>query len=248
MRFPGCRSGLIILIALVVILRFGLIFLLYWLGARGQNSCSSTTSCAIAARSPGPGELRASGEQPLRFLSAFHGHFVRDFPADSHRGGGDVHPAVSAASLAGGWRNRRVRCAGAGLSSSWRLSIELCLFVFREFGVPLMFRQGLLARPAFWRSMNLIRQHPAAWLSLSCCASRSSSAWPSLGHPCCVTLLLRDAALCRDGHLLPVLIFVRCFTLDCLAQFGPEYDVWTVDVPPAGTAYMPPFSPPPPPG
>jgi hypothetical protein len=41
--------------------------------------------------------------------------------------------------------------------------------------------------------------------------------------------------------LLPVLIYIRCFSLNCLAQFGPAYDVWTVDVPPPA-----PFIPPPP--
>jgi hypothetical protein len=45
--------------------------------------------------------------------------------------------------------------------------------------------------------------------------------------------------------LLPVVVYVRCFTLDCLSQFGPEYDVWTVDAPVINTA---PLSPPPPPG
>jgi hypothetical protein len=48
--------------------------------------------------------------------------------------------------------------------------------------------------------------------------------------------------------LLPVLVYVKCFTLDCLSQFGPEYDVWTVDVPPARPAQIPPFIPPRPPG
>jgi len=40
------------------------------------------------------------------------------------------------------------------------------------------------------------------------------------------------ASVHRTVILLPVLIYVKCFTLDCLAQFGPQYDVWTVDVSP----------------
>jgi hypothetical protein len=127
--------------------------------------------------------------------------------------------------------------------------IGFVLFVFREFGVPLMFRQGLLARPAFWASMNLIRQHPGsvvvfvllriaifigvAILSvIICCATCCIGALPYIG-----TVIL-----------LPVLIYVKCFTLDCLAQFGPECDVWTVDVPPLGAIEIPPFNPQPPPG
>jgi hypothetical protein len=122
--------------------------------------------------------------------------------------------------------------------------VGFILFIFREFGIPLMFRQGLLARPAFWESMNLIRQHTGsvvvfvllriaifigvAILSLIiCCATCCIGALPYIG-----TVIL-----------LPVLVYVRCFTLDCLAQFGPEYDVWTVDVPPTGPGGIPPFTP-----
>jgi hypothetical protein len=111
--------------------------------------------------------------------------------------------------------------------------VSFVLFVFREFGIPLMFRHGLLARPAFRESMNLIRQHTGsvvvfvllriaifigvAVLSLIlCCAT------------CCIELIPYIGTVI----LLPVLVYVRCFTLDCLAQFGPEYDVWIVDVPP----------------
>jgi hypothetical protein len=127
--------------------------------------------------------------------------------------------------------------------------IGFVVFVFREFGIPLMFRQGLLARSAFWASMNLIRQHTGsvvvfvllriaifigvAILSvIICCATCCIGALPYIG-----TVLL-----------LPVLVYVKCFTLDCLAQFGPECDVWTVDVPPDGTVAIPPFNPQPPPG
>jgi len=57
---------------------------------------------------------------------------------------------------------------------------------------------------------------------------------------CCVTCCTALIPYVGTVMLLPVLVYVRCFTLDCLAQFGPEYDAWTVDVPP--------FSPPLPPG
>jgi hypothetical protein len=127
------------------------------------------------------------------------------------------------------------------------LVFNFIIFVFREFGIPLMFRQGLLARPAFWESMNLVRQHTGsvvvfvllriaifigvAILSIIiCCATL----------PCCC---LGQWPYVGTVILLPVLVYVRCFTLDCLAQFGPEYDVWTVDVPPTGPGGIPPFTP-----
>jgi hypothetical protein len=125
--------------------------------------------------------------------------------------------------------------------------VGLALFIFREFGVPLMFRNGLKAREAFVASMRLTAQHPGSiavfvllrlaifvgvvvvsmilccFTLLCCCLSQ----WPYVG-----TVLL-----------LPVLVYVKCFTLDCLAQFGPEYNVWTVDVPQPGA--VPPSIPPP---
>jgi hypothetical protein len=40
--------------------------------------------------------------------------------------------------------------------------------------------------------------------------------------------------------ILPVSVFVRCFQLECLAQFGPQFDVWNVDVQPAPGSFNPP--------
>jgi len=115
------------------------------------------------------------------------------------------------------------------------------LFVFREFGIPLMFRQGLLARPAFWKSMNLIRQHTGSVVVFVLLRMAIFIGVAILSVIiCCFTCCIGILPYIGTVILLPVLIYVKCFTLDCLAQFGPEYDVWTVDVPPV--------SPPPPPG
>jgi hypothetical protein len=120
-------------------------------------------------------------------------------------------------------------------------------FIFRELGVPLMFRNGLMARAAFVESLNLVARYPGsivlfvllriaifiAVIVLSliiCCAT----------VPCC---FLGQWPYVGTVLLLPVLVYVKCFTLDCLAQFGPEYDVWTVDVPqplPGGFSPLPP--------
>jgi len=121
---------------------------------------------------------------------------------------------------------------------------SVALFLFRELGVPLMFRRGLFAWPAFREIGRLTRLYPgpiflfvllrfALFLALIivsiivCCFSCCLTALPYLG----------------TVFLLPALVYIKCFTLEFLAQFGPEYDVWTVDVSPA-TA----ISPPPPPG
>jgi hypothetical protein len=124
--------------------------------------------------------------------------------------------------------------------------LGVVLFVFREFGVPLMFRQGLLARPAFWEVLGLVRQHPgsvAVFVLLRIAIFIGVAVISVI--LCCFTCCLYIIPYVGTVMLLPVLIFVRCFTLDCLAQFGPRYEVWTVDVPPPGAL---PFTPPLPPG
>ena len=110
-------------------------------------------------------------------------------------------------------------------------SISIAYFLFCELGIPIMFRNGLLAGAAFAEVGKLVRLHPgsiaifillrialfialAVVTTLTCCCC-CFGAWPYIG-----TLII-----------LPVLVYIKCFTLDFLAQFGPEYDVWTVDVP-----------------
>ena len=113
---------------------------------------------------------------------------------------------------------------------------NIILFLYREFGPAIMFRQGLMARAAFFETFKVVGRYPgsvavfillrlALFIGMAiicimlCCVTFCAcflSQWPYIG-----TLLL-----------LPVLIFLRCFSLDCLAQFGAEYDVFTVDVPP----------------
>ena len=127
------------------------------------------------------------------------------------------------------------------------LTMSVLLFVFREFGVPLMFRQGVLARPAFWASMNLIKQHPGSIILFVLLRIAIFIAVAILSViVCCCTCCIGMLPYVGTVILLPVLVYVRCFTLDCLAQFGPDYDVWIVDVPPVAPIGLTPLSPPPP--
>ncbi len=61
-------------------------------------------------------------------------------------------------------------------------------------------------------------------LTVSCCLVCWLACIPCLGS------MALSFVLCQ--LILPVSIFLRCFQLDCLAQFGPECDVWSVDVAP----------------
>jgi hypothetical protein len=111
-----------------------------------------------------------------------------------------------------------------------------------------MFRQGLLARPAFWEAIKLIREHTGSVVVFVLLRMAVFIGVAIISVIiCCVTCCIGMLPYIGTVILLPVLIYVKCFTLDCLAQFGPEYDVWTVDVPPATPGeMMPPLSPPPP--
>jgi hypothetical protein len=111
------------------------------------------------------------------------------------------------------------------------LFFYVLLFLFRELGVPLMFRRNLLARPAFGEVWRLIRRNPgnmilfvllriALFLALAVCSIITCC--------CCIGVIPYLGTVV----LLPALLYIKCFTLDFLAQFGPEYDVWTIDVPP----------------
>ncbi len=130
------------------------------------------------------------------------------------------------------------------------LGLNLCLFIFREFGVPLMFRNGLMAWAAFVESMRLLVRHPGSVLLFVLLRFVIAiAAFIVAIIICCFSCCIELVPYLGTVVLLPVLIYIRCFSLDCLAQFGPHYDVWTVDVPPTGTgpAGTPvPFSPPPP--
>jgi hypothetical protein len=131
------------------------------------------------------------------------------------------------------------------------LAINLVLFFFREFGVPIMFRQRVSARSALTASLNLVLLHPG---SVCLFLLLRLAIFIGLAVICVIVCIATCCCLYQIPYLgtlfiLPVLVFTRCFTLDCLAQFGPQYDVFSVDVPPGSApAIDPPLNPQRPPG
>ena len=248
----GMQVGLITVLALVIVaFTLGFVLLIFWLGARGQFMFLDNL---VRNR----GAIAEPWTRYARQANSVLGFYLLVMV---------IALAVLLPILGLGivmglplFREHRWPIGGeiagfVGLSTVYlgaAIVIGVVIFLFREFGIPIMFRQGLLARPAFLAAMNLARLHPgsvalfvllrfALFLAvvicslvlccgtlLCCCASQ----WPYIG-----TVLL-----------LPVLVYVRCFTLDCLAQFGPEYDVWTVDVTPPPVGVSVPFNPQRPPG
>ena len=245
----GMQMGIIVLVALVtIVLVIGFILLFCWLGSRGQFLFLDNI---VRNR----GEISWPWQYYARQANSLFGFYL-------------LIVVISFAVFLPIIIVAVVMCIPLFQQHRWPVGAEITgfvilgliyvalgvvfnfiLFVFREFGVPLMFRHGQLARPAFWASMNLIRQHTGSVVVfvLLRLALFIGVAILSL-IICCATCCVGTLPYIGTVILLPVLVYVRCFTLDCLAQFGPEYDVWTVDVPPSGPGgIISPLSPPPPP-
>jgi hypothetical protein len=123
--------------------------------------------------------------------------------------------------------------------------LAVVFFLFREFGIPIMFRNGLMAYPAFKETVELIKLHPGSMVLFVLLRIALAIAVMVVSVVACCFCCIGAIPYIGTVAILPALIYVRCFTLDCLAQFGPQYDIWTVDVPAAGTQ-PPAFNPPPP--
>jgi hypothetical protein len=246
----GLQIGLVVLIVVMAVaFIFAVILLVYWLGARGQFMFLDNI---VRNR----GAISWPWHYYSRQANSLLGFYLL-FVAISFA---IFLPILALALMLGlpllqqhrwpeGWEI--VGFSALGLAYlGFLLVLSFILFIFREFGIALMFRQGLQAWPAFWASAKLVQRHPgsiAVFVLLRVAISIGVAVISLI--LCCFTLpccCLSQLPYLGTVLLLPVLIYVRCFTLDCLAQFGPEYDVWIVDVPPSGAIGSPSLSPPPP--
>jgi hypothetical protein len=240
--FAGMEVGLIVLLAVFVIgFIFALLVLIYWLGARGQFLFLDNVVRNRGAISWPWNNYKRQANSLLGFyLLVMLISFLLVVPFIII-----VVLGLMAAAVGGSpWTISFSHWAPTGpeivgmvvlflIYAIFVLAISCVMFVFREFGVPLMFRHGMLARPAFWATLKLVQRNPGsvAVFVLLRIAIFIAVAILSL-IACCGTCCAELIPYVGTVILLPVIVYVRCFTLDCLAQFGPEYDVWTVDVPP----------------
>lgn len=241
----GVQLGMIIFICLVIFIFFvALTLLLIWLGSRGQfmfldNIVRNRAEVAL------PWRLYA---RPANSLFIFYALLsllafflfvpflvvgilmaVPYFHANRWPAGGEI----------GGF----LLLGAAYVCLS--IGVMIVLFVFREFGIPIMFRQGLSAQPAFVAAMKLIGAYPgsiAVFILLRMAIFLGVAVLCVV--LCCVTCCIGTLPYLGTVILLPALIFVRCFTLDCLSQFGPAYDAFTVDAPGTGPGHGLPPTPP----
>jgi hypothetical protein len=250
--FSGWQMGAIIfLVVIIFVIAFAFILLIYWLGARGQFMfLDNVVRNRGAIGWPWETYARQANSLFLFYVAIlFVGLLI-------------VIILLGVAALVGVPIYLQHRWASGGeiaifvvlglLYLAFCVVFAILIFIFRELGVPLMFRNGLTAYPAFLETMQLLRKFPGsiALIVLLRIAIFIGVAVMSV-IICCMTCCIGALPYIGTMLLLPVLIYVKCFTLDCLAQFGPQYDVWTVDVPPdtlMTPATVPPFNPLPPPG
>lgn len=235
--FNGLQLGLIIFIfAAVFLVIFAIVILIYWLGARGQfmfldnivrNRGAIAWPWQAYARQANSlfwFYLLIFGLVLLIILPIILIAVVMCIPLFTH------HRWATTGEIIGFVVLGLIYLAVC-------LVLGVLLFLFRAFGIPLMFRNGLTARAAFGKAIGLLQQHPGSVIVFILLRFALSIGVAILSIiACCFTCCLELIPYVGTVILLPVLIFVRCFTLECLAQFGPEYNVWTVDVPqPSGT-------------
>jgi len=225
--------GLLVLFGvLVVAVVFGLIFFMYWLGARGEFMFLDNIVRNRGAISwPWAFYKRQANSLFLFYLMIFA------FSIGVLLILGGI-AAVMAIPLVTYHRSPNGFEFGV-FGTILLIYLLLCLvfgvvfFLFREFGVPLMFRNGLNARQAFMASLQLMRRHPASMAVFILLRIAIFIGVAILCYiVCCFTCCCGMFPYVGTVILLPVWVYVKCFTLDCLEQFGPDSNVWTVDVSP----------------
>jgi hypothetical protein len=243
--FTGVQVGLIIAVAIVIFLIIMVVLLvMYWLGSRGQFLfLDNIVRNRGAVGEPWQRYARQSNSLFIFYLLYLLVCFAIFIPIAVVIVVISI-PLIREHRWPVGWEIASL-CSLGVLYVAVAIVLGVMFFIFTELGVPLMFRNGLMARPAFKESMRLTARDPGSVaifvllrIALAVAVAIVSAMTCCL---CCAGLIPYVGTVV----LLPALIYVRCFTLDCLAQFGPQYDVFTVDVPPSPPVAPSPFSPPP---
>jgi hypothetical protein len=248
--FSGLQTGIMILLVLVIFLVvLALILLVYWLGARGQFLfLDNLVRNRGAIAWPWQAYARQGNSLFLFYLLYFVICLAVFLPLtllgfwaawpllQQHRWpqGGEIPVFVL-----------------LGLVFLFiSVALTVVLFLFREWGVPLMFRNGLPARTAFRETWTLVGRNPGnAFLFVVLRIALFVALIVVSIIVCCGTCCLGALPYLGTVFLLPALVYIKCFSLDCLAQMDPSCDVWTTDVPLAPASVPPPtVTPPPPPG
>jgi hypothetical protein len=212
-------------VALVVVVALAILMVLYWLGARGQFMFLDNLVRNRASISEPWERYAAPANQFFWFYLLLQlGLYVVL--------GVFVAIGVSVVLPMGGLKIVGIGLLGFVAVVVWA-AIELVLLFYREWGTAIMFRTGATASRAFFVTMALLPKHAgsvAAYLGLR--VAMFIAEVVLCYTVCCVSLCTYSIPYLGTVFVLPMLIYVRCFTLDCLAQMEPGYDAFTVDVAP----------------
>jgi hypothetical protein len=155
-------------------------------------------------------------------------------------------------SLRGLWEDGSFHWAGllsllgfVALAVPFTILVAYTLMFLHHFVIPIMFRQGLPAGAAWGRFLALFREHPGRFIAYGLVMI---VLWIVIGlavmvlgfGTCCVGFVLLVLPWVSQIIMLPVLVTIRAFGPQFLAQFGPEFDVFAaapaVPAPPPGPA------------
>jgi len=121
------------------------------------------------------------------------------------------------------------------------LALAYTALFLTSFVVPIMYKHGLTATAAWGRFLTLLRAHPVTFIAYGLLMI---VLWAAIGlgvmvvgfSTCCIGFILVATPYVGQVVLLPVLVTMRGFGPEFLAQFGPEFDLFaapsTVPVPP----------------
>ncbi|HUB67961.1 MAG TPA: hypothetical protein VL981_10805, partial [Candidatus Methylacidiphilales bacterium] len=155
----GVQIGIIIMVAIIILFfALALTVLIYWLGARGQFLfLDNIVRNRGAIRWPWSYYARHANSLFLFYLLVM---VVSLFIVLPMIGIGIVMalPFYHQNRWPHGWEIGGFILLGA-VYLIFAAVLNFILFVFKEFGVPLMFRNGLLAGAAFMESLGLIQRH-----------------------------------------------------------------------------------------
>lgn len=124
-----------------------------------------------------------------------------------------------------------------GISALSWIPILAFFFLYLEMGIPIIYHQRGGPLAAAMKIGQLIRQRPGdilVYLLLRFVMGFVLlMAFYFIGFfTCCIGFIIMGLPYVGSVLTLPVALFRIGFTLDCLAQFGPEYNVWSQVEPP----------------
>jgi hypothetical protein len=113
------------------------------------------------------------------------------------------------------------------------LPVGIFAFLLHEFGVPIMAKHRCTVSKACGHLWHLLRTRFLDCLVFMFIRFCMGIAFIVLSlMTCCLTCCLGMLPYLNTVVTLPYHVFRQTYTLDCLAQFGPDYDLWPVIPPP----------------